>query len=76
MFLSIPAGVTNLTNAFRDCHNITGTLEINATNVSIYTECFLRACEGSEGIVLTGSCPQLAEIAATNAEGKVTVATN
>lgn len=72
---SIPAGVTSLVNTFRDYNNITGTLEINATNVSTYTECFFRACSASEGVVLTGSCPQLAEIAATNVGGKVTVAT-
>lgn len=71
---SIPASVTNVNRAFYNCKSINGTLEVNATNITNYSECFKSAATESEGIKLTGSNAQLTELAATNTDGKVTVA--
>lgn len=70
----IPAKVSSMESTFRACNNIDGTIEINAANLNNYATCFLSACSNSGAIVLTGSCPLLAELAATNTAGKVTVA--
>ena len=72
--ITIPAGVKVLSYAFRGCRNLNGSIEINATNLQRYDDCFLYACMDSGAVTLTGSCPLLAEIAATNTQGKVTVA--
>lgn len=71
----IPAGMLKMTSAFRGCFSIDGTIEVNATNLSEYADCFLYVGTTSGAITLTGSCPLLAELAATNTQGKVTVAT-
>lgn len=70
----IPVNVHSMENAFRGCFNLNGTIEVNTTKLSNYTGCFYAACAHSGALVLTGSCPLLAELAATNADGKVTVA--
>lgn len=72
--ITVPAGVTKLISAFKSCKNLNGNIEINATNVTDYMDCFLYTSMDSGVVTLTGSCPVLAEIAATNTEGKVTVA--
>lgn len=66
----IPASVTNMQYTFVDCVNLTGVVEINAT-LTIYDDCF-RGTE--KPIALTGTCPQLEELAATATDGNVTVA--
>jgi hypothetical protein len=71
----VPHGVFTMSYAFRNCWNINGTIEINARELTSYDRCFDNACQNSGSIVLTGSCTKLAELAATNALGKVTVAT-
>ena len=70
----IPQSVHTFEGTFQSCTNINGTIEINASNLRTYTNCFKYACSDSGAITLTGACPLLAEIAATNTEGKVTVA--
>ena len=71
----IPEGVTTLDYAFYNMTKASGKVEINATSLSNYSSAFANACTAasSTGIVLSGSCPVLAQIAATNAQGKVTV---
>lgn len=70
----VPASVTTMTNAFRNCTNASGTIEVNAVTVNDYTACFENTARDSDGLILTGSCPVLAQMAATNTQGKVTVA--
>lgn len=70
----IPAGVIVMHNAFKTCRAVQGMIEVKAKNITNYTNAFLDACTNSDGIVLVGPNTQLAEIAATNADGKVTVA--
>ena len=70
----IPTGVTTMESTFRGCNNISGTIEINAVKINNYAGCFHFAGSKTSGIVLTGSSPYLAELAATDANGKVTVA--
>lgn len=71
----VPASVTSMPNAFRNCAKASGTIEINAVTVNDYTACFENTARDSDGLILTGSCPVLAQMAATNTQGKVTVAT-
>lgn len=71
--LIVPVGVNDLTSAFRGCKKLNGNIEINASNVKNYDGCFLYTCMTSGKVTLTGSCTILAELAATNTEGKVTV---
>lgn len=72
----IPASVSMMTGAFRNCVMLSGTIEINAEHLNEYVECFYQVSRDSSGLTLTGSCPLLAELAATaGANGKVTVAT-
>ena len=59
--------------AFKECYKASGLIKIEAANPTIYTEMFYKAARDSDGIIITGPCPTLAEIAATNTEGKVTV---
>jgi hypothetical protein len=70
----VPASVTSMPNAFRNCVKASGTIEVNAVTVNNYTACFENTARDSDGLILTGSCPLLAELAATNTQGKVTVA--
>jgi hypothetical protein len=70
----IPSKVATMEATFRNCSKIEGTIEINSTNITKYTQCFDNAGKDGNGIVLTGTNTQLAELAATNALGKVTVA--
>lgn len=71
----IPAKVTSMEYAFRNCILVTGTIEVNAVKINNYTGCFFNAGRDSDGIVLTGTSSMLAELAATDTNGKVTVAT-
>ena len=67
---AIPNSVQDLRSAFSYCFNLTGTVEINADNLTEFSGCFSST---SKNIVLTGDCPQLLEIAATSPNGNVTV---
>ena len=70
----VPAKVKYLTAAFRNCWKLDDTIEINAQNLTSYNQCFENTSRDGGAVVLTGSCPLLAELAATNTQGKVTVA--
>lgn len=70
---AIPAAVTSMIATFRLCGRMNGTIEINAASLGSYTQCFDSACSTSGEITLTGTSPYLAELAATNTLGKVTV---
>ncbi len=70
----IPAGVITIQNAFKTCRAASGMIEVRATNITNYADAFLNAgVNAADNIVLVGPNTQLAEIAATNTEGKVTV---
>ena len=74
---TIPASVTKMQRAFRNCWLLNGTIEVNTANLSSitsYEKCFDNTSRDSGAIVLTGTSPYLAELAATNTQGKVTVA--
>lgn len=73
--VAIPAGATTLDYAFYNMRKAYGKVEINAANLTNYAGAFSNACtdSSSTGIVLSGSNSNLAQIAATNAQGKVTV---
>lgn len=74
--LVIPDGVTEMWGAFMGLTLASGTVEINAQNLTNYDRAFHNAARDIPGtIILTGTCPLLAEIAATNTYGKVVVAT-
>lgn len=76
--LVIPESVTDMWGAFMAATRASGTIEINAQNLTAegYGSVFHNAAKDIDGtIILTGTCPLLAEIAATNTLGKVTVAT-
>ena len=70
----IPKNVTALPGMFTGCTSLTGNIEINAsiTKVEEYTinDCFLST---TLPITISGSCPVLADIAATANNGNVTV---
>lgn len=70
----IPAKVSAMTSAFKNCAKVSGTLEVNAEKINSYTGAFDGAGRDTDGIVLTGTSPYLAQLAATNTQGKVTVA--
>ena len=74
---TIPAKVSAMAYAFRNCVLLTGTIAVDATAVNSYSNCFeSTGRDTTDGIMLTGSSPYLAELAATaGASGKVTVAT-
>lgn len=65
----IPKGVTDISSAFYGCTSLTGSVEISANNIDNYASCFAGT---TKPITLSGSCPILADIAAT-ASGNVTV---
>lgn len=69
----IPSTVNvGMVGTFKNCKYLTGTIEING-DIKYYSGCF----EGtSKSIVLTGSSPDLAELAATSSSGNVTVSSN
>lgn len=70
----IPKGVLTMSNAFNQCYKASGFMVIETAKVGTnYTKMFNNAARDTDGIIITGSCPVLAEIAATNTEGKVTV---
>lgn len=69
----IPGNVTMMKNAFSNCKAAHGLMRIESLNLTDYGNAFTNACTQSDGIVLTGPSPLLAEIAATNTDGKVTV---
>ena len=71
----IPAGVTDMIAAFYNCNNMSGTIEVNAQALSNYGNAFQHvATTAGCAVTLTGSCPLLAQLAATNTTGNVTVA--
>ena len=69
----VPESVKNMERAFWNCKKMNGNIEVNASNLQLYEKCFLNTCMTSGAVTLTGSCPLLAELAATNTDGKVTV---
>ena len=69
----IPAGVITMHYAFQNCRAAYGLMRVETAKLTNYENAFKGACTQSDGIVLTGSSPVLAELAATNAEGKVIV---
>lgn len=70
----IPPAVTSMTNAFRNCVKVSGTIEVNAETINNYSGAFDNTSRDTDGVVLTGTSPYLAQLAATNTLGKVTVA--
>lgn len=73
--VEVPEGVTRLKGAFYNCKNLNGTIEINANSENIveYASCFENTSMTSGAVTLTGTCTLLAELAATNTNGKVVV---
>ena len=71
----IPESVTNMIATFFNLRNASGVIEINAQNLTAYDNAFQNAAANTTQISLTGSCPLLAELAATNTAGRVVVAT-
>ena len=60
---TIPEKVENLNRTFKDCKKLNGTIEINASNLSSYEECFDGVCTNSnKKLKLKGTCPILNEI--------------
>lgn len=70
----IPASVNKIFAAFRNCWYLNGNIEVNAEALTSYSSCFENTSRDGGAVTLTGSCPLLAELAATNTQGKVTVA--
>ncbi len=71
----IPEGVTNMACTFKASKNMNGTITINAQNLTNYEQAFNATAENAGcQVTITGSCPLLAELAATNTAGKVVVA--
>lgn len=72
---TIPTTVTTMEGTFNSCLKLEGTVAVNAAGINSYSNCFKNAGrDATNGIVLTGSCPILADLAATADGGKVTVA--
>lgn len=70
----IPEGATQISLAFMGVSNASGTITINAQNLTAYERVFENAAKtAGNQIVLTGSCPLLAELAATKGGGNVVV---
>lgn len=72
----IPKNVITMNRAFRECYKATGFMVIETTKAGTnYTEMFNKTARDNDAgsIIITGPCPVLAEIAATNTDGKVTV---
>lgn len=70
---TIPEGVISISAAFQSCYKAGGFVEIKSEKITQYGKAFDLAARDTDGIVLVGDCPILAEIAATNTAGKVTV---
>ena len=70
---SIPENVIDVANAFSLCYKASGFIEVRAKNLASYSGAFNLAARDTDGIVLVGPNTQLAELAATNTDGKVTV---
>lgn len=71
---NIPESVEVLDYAFQECTKASGVVEVNAQNLTGYANAFYRAAMGDGcQITLTGSCPLLAELAATKGAGNVVV---
>lgn len=69
----IPQSATNIRAMFNGATGIRGAVEINAQNLTDYANAFKNAPNTAEnGLTLTGTCPVLTEIAATNTAGYVT----
>jgi len=77
---TIPSSVTNMARTFYNCEKLTGVVVINAEHFieggcmdyNGYTDCFFNT---KLPIMLKGTSPYLAEIAATATNGNVTVQT-
>ena len=67
---TIPSSVTMMWGTFAHCSTLTGNIQINAVLSNGYGNCFFGTVHP---IVLTGSCDNLAELAATAENGNVTV---
>lgn len=71
----IPESVEVMDYAFQGCVNATGTVVVDAQSLTSYTNAFANVSRTSGGQVsLTGTCPLLAELAATKVNGNVVVA--
>ena len=65
---TIPESVTDMIMTFYECEKLSGTLEINAQNVTDYYNCFYgasTALEEGKTLKVTGTCPNLTNIIAT-----------
>lgn len=70
----IPESATNIRAIFNGATGISGTVEIHAQSLADYANAFKNAPNTAAiQIILTGTCPNLTEIAATNTAGYVTV---
>lgn len=70
----IPESVEVLDYSFQGCTNATGTVVVDAQNLTSYVNAFANVARNSGGQVsLTGTCPLLAELAATKGAGNVVV---
>lgn len=69
----IPESAANIRAMFNGAANISGTVEINALSLTDYANAFKNAPNtAAKQVKLTGTCPVLTEIAATNTAGYVT----
>ena len=66
---AIPTSVTDMKLTFYGCTSLTGEVEINATNLTYYNNCF---CNTEKPIKIIGSTPYKAELAATANKDNVT----
>ena len=71
--LVIPKGVKTMQYAFKNCYKASGFMRVEASGLTNYADAFLKAGRDTDGILIGGSCPVLAELAATNTDGKITV---
>ena len=70
-FPIIPNGVTSFGYTFENCPNLTGEVEINASNLTFYDACFKGTVKP---IKIVGSCSEMTKsrLAATATNGNVT----
>lgn len=71
----VPEGVTKINGMFTNMYKVgDSTVTINAQNLESYSDAFLNtSIDAWKTITLVGTCPLLAEIAATNTHGRVVV---
>lgn len=68
--MPINNNITNISNMFSGCRNLTGEIEINSTNLTDFSKCLYGT---EKPIILTGSSPYLEAIAETANNNNVTV---